>query len=248
MRIGILGAGHIGANLARQFVSAGHQVKLANSREPDTIKETAAKAGAEPVVAADLAKHVELVVISIPQGAIEKLPKGLFDGASDDVIVVDTGNYYPGLRDQRIDEIEAGVPESLWVSRRLQRPVVKAFNSINFMSLAEKGRPGGDPARIALPVAGDVTAAKGVVIDLLDQIGFEGLDAGGLEDSWRQQPGTPAYCTDLDRERLRQALAKADRERAPELRDRFIDEMKKAFGKGGAVDLVALSRSVYGAP
>jgi len=248
MRIGILGAGMIGANLARKLGRAGHEVRIANSRGPETIRELAAETGATAVTAAEAVREVEIAIVSIPQGAVEKLPSGLFEGVPPEVIVIDTGNYYPGLRDAAIEEIEAGLPESVWVSRKLGRPVVKAFNSISFTSLAEAGRPAGDPGRIALPVAGDETAAKQAVIDLLDGIGFDGIDAGPLEESWRQQPGTPVYCTDLDRERATRALALADRARAPDLRDRFIEQMLKALRAGEKPDLIALGRAIYGAP
>jgi predicted dinucleotide-binding enzyme len=137
------------------------------------------------------------------------LPKDLFAGASDDVIVVDTGNYYPS-RDGRIAEIEDGLTESEWVARVLGRPVVKAFNNIVANSLATRGVPAGTPGRICLSVAGDEVLAKQVVLDLIEAIGFEGLDASTLADSWRQQPGSPAYCRDLDKAGLEAALARAD--------------------------------------
>lgn len=248
MKIGIIGAGMLGASLARALSKAGHQIRLANSRGPDTIAELASEIGAAAATAADAAKDAEIVVVSIPQQAIEDLPEGLFDEAADGAIFIDTGNYYPGLRDRTIEPIEAGLPESVWVSRILQRPVVKAFNSISFTSLAKAGRPSGAPGRIALPVAGDEPQAKAIVIGLLDEIGFDGVDAGSLEESWRQQPGTPVYCTDLDREHVLQALQMADRSRAPERRDRFIEEMLKLVRQGGEADLIALGRRLYGAP
>jgi len=248
MKIGILGAGNIGGNLARLLGRAGHDVRLANSRGPETIRDRAREAGATPVTVGDVVRDVDLVIVSIPLGAIESLPGNLFDSVPADVIVVDTGNYYPGLRDPEIAEIEAGMPESLWVSQRLERPLVKAFNSIGFPSLAGGGRPTGSPGRIALPVAGDDPRARAAVMTLIDEIGFDIVDAGALDESWRQQPGTPAYCTDLDRGSLVSALAMADRARAPERRDRFIEEMRAAIREGRPVDLVALGRSVYGAP
>src|SRR5437667_9598792 len=108
--------------------------------------------------------------------------------------------------------------ESRWIEKELGHPVVKAFNNIYAEHLYKLGRPAGNPGRIALPVAGDDPAAKAVVLQLIDQLGFDGVDAGGLDDSWRQQPGTPVYTTDLDAEGLRHALAKASKERKPEWR------------------------------
>lgn len=134
------------------------------------------------------------------------------------VVVVDTGNYYPRHRDGRIAEIEAGMPESRWVERQLGRPVIKAFNNIYAQHLLDHGKPAGTPGRIALPVAGDEPRAKGIVLQLLDELGFDGVDARGLDESWRQQPATPVYATDFDAAGVRRALAQATPERKPEWR------------------------------
>jgi predicted dinucleotide-binding enzyme len=134
--------------------------------------------------------------------------------------VVDTGNYYPQQRDGRIDAIENGMIESRWVSEQLGRPVVKAFNNIYAAHLLSKGQPKGTPGRIALPVAGDDANAKAIVLQLIDELGFDGIDAGNLDDSWRQQPATPVYGTDFDAAGVRAALASASNERPPEFRAR----------------------------
>lgn len=134
------------------------------------------------------------------------------------MVVVDTGNYYPRQRDGRIDEIEKGMTESRWVEQQLGRPVIKAFNNIYAEHLDKLGRPPGSSGRIALPVAGDDAQAKAIVLGLIDELGFDGVDAGGLDESWRQQPGTPVYAMDLDAEGVRRALAKASQERRPEWR------------------------------
>ena len=153
--------------------------------------------------------------MTIPEGKIRDLPRDLFAGVPDEVVVIDTGNYYPRERDGRIGEIEAGMTESRWVANQLGRPVVKAFNNIYARHLLERGRPAGSPARIALPVAGDDKHAKETVMRLVDQLGFDAVDAGGLDESWRQQPGTPVYATDFDAEGVRRALAQASKERKP---------------------------------
>jgi predicted dinucleotide-binding enzyme len=132
--------------------------------------------------------------------------------------VVDTGNYYPQQRDGRIDAIEAGTPESRWVAQQLGRTVVKAFNNIYAKHLLERGQPKGEAGRIALPIAGDDARAKAVVLRLLDELGFDGVDAGTLDESWRQQPGTPVYGTDFDADGVRRALSEARKERPPEFR------------------------------
>jgi len=218
MRIGIIGAGMIGGTLARRLTELGHEVSVANSRGPETLAALAAETGARAVTAHEAARSGEVVVLTIPQARVRDLPADLFEGVADDVVVVDTGNYYPRHRDGRIEEIEAGTLESRWVADRLGRPVVKAFNNIYYKSLLEKGQPAGTPGRIALPVAGDRARDREIVLRLVDELGFDGVDAGGLDDSWRQQPGTPVYVADLDAEGVRRALAEASPERTPEFR------------------------------
>lgn len=218
MKIGIIGAGQIGGTLTRRLRALGHEVYVANSRGPETLAGLAAETGAHAVTAKEAARSGEVVVVTIPQANIRKLPKDLFEGVPDSVVVVDTGNYYPRERDGRIEEIEAGMPESRWVERQLGRPVVKAFNNIYARHLMERGQPKGTPGRIALPVAGDDQRAKQVVMRLIDELGFDSVDAGGLDESWRQQPGTPVYTADLDAQGVRRALAEAGRERKPEFR------------------------------
>jgi predicted dinucleotide-binding enzyme len=227
MKIGIIGAGFIGGTLARQLTALGHEVVIANSRGPETLRDLAAETGARAVTAAEAARNGEIVVVTIPQHAVANLPKDLFAGVPEEVVVVDTGNYYPS-RDGRIDAIEEGQTDSGWVAEQLGRPVVKAFNSIYANSLRDKGQPGGTPGRVALSVAGDSPAAQEKVRRLVDQLGFDPVDAGTLEDSWRQQPGTPCYCADLDAPRLKEALAAAERDRMPEYR-RQADEAARPF-------------------
>ena len=107
---------------------------------------------------------------------------------------------------------------SLWVSKQLGRPVVKAFNNIYAAHLLKKGQPAGTPGRIALPVAGDDERSKAIVLKLVDELGFDAVDAGRLDESWRQQPGTPVYAADFDAAGVRQALSQASKERKPEWR------------------------------
>jgi predicted dinucleotide-binding enzyme len=215
MKIGIIGAGHIGGNLTRRFRALGHEVSVANSRGPETLRDLAAETGARAVVVPEAVEGADVVVITIPVKNIPDLPRDLFAKAAANVVVVDTGNYYP-QRDGHIEPIEQGTTESRWVSQQLRRPVVKAFNNIYAQHLLEKGLPKGAPGRIALPVAGDDTKAKAVVIALLDELGFDGVDAGGLDDSWRQQPGTPVYGTDFDAAGVVRGLAAASKERKPQ--------------------------------
>jgi 8-hydroxy-5-deazaflavin:NADPH oxidoreductase len=218
MKIGIIGAGQIGGTLVRRLTALGHKVAVANSRGPETLRDLAAETGATAVSVRDAVRGVDLVVVTIPEKNIPGLPKGLFADTDKKLVVVDTGNYYPRQRDGRIAGIEAGLTESRWVEQQLGRPVIKAFNNIYARHLLEHGKPAGTPGRIALPVAGDDAAAKAVVLKLVDELGFDAVDAGGLDDSWRQQPGTPVYTKDFDAAGVRRALAAAKQDRTAEWR------------------------------
>ena len=218
MKIGIIGAGNIGGTLTRRFTAWGHKVFVANSRGPETLADLATETGATPVTVEQAAHAGEVVIVTIPLRNIPSLPASLFAKTPRSVVVVDTNNYYPQQRDGRIDGIENGLTESQWVEKQLGRSVVKAFNNIYAEHLYELGRPAGSLGRIALPVAGDDPAAKAVVLRLIDELGFDGVDAGGLNESWRQQPDTPVYATDFDADGVRRALAKASKERKPEWR------------------------------
>lgn len=218
MNIGIIGAGHIGGTLTRRLTDLGHKVFVANSRGPETLVALAHETGAQPVTIHEAARAGDIVIVTIPEKNIAKLPRDLFSGVPESVIVIDTGNYYPQQRDGRIDAIEQGETESRWVSQQLGRPVVKTFNNIYADHLLRLGRPKSDPKRIALPVAGDDPKAKQRVIDLIDELGFDGVDAGTIDESWRQQPGTPVYAMDHDIPGVRKALSQANRERTPEWR------------------------------
>jgi predicted dinucleotide-binding enzyme len=216
MKIGLIGAGNIGGALTRRFAKLGHEVSVANSRGPETLRDLASETGANAVTVAEAARDKDLVVVTIPQSNIPALPADLFSGVGDDVVVVDTGNYYPRQRDGRIDAIEEGMTESRWVQEQLGRPVIKAFNNIYAQHLHDNGQPKGTPGRIALPVAGDDLTAKAVVLELVDELGFDPVDAGALDESWRQQPGTPVYAADLDADGVREALAAASPDRTPD--------------------------------
>jgi 8-hydroxy-5-deazaflavin:NADPH oxidoreductase len=217
MNIGIIGAGNIGGTLTRRLSSLGHRVSVANSRGPESLAGLARETGAKAVRVTDAARAGEIVVVTIPLGRVPDLPKDIFRGVPASVAVIDTCNYYPE-RDGRIDEILAGTSESVWAEGNLGHPVIKAFNNIFAQHLMERGKPAGTPGRIALPVAGDDVHSKQIVLDLVDELGFDGVDAGSLSESWRQQPGTPVYTTDLDADGVRRALAQASRERRPEFR------------------------------
>jgi predicted dinucleotide-binding enzyme len=220
VRIAIIGAGNMGATLASRLTRLGHQVTIANSSGPRTLADVAARTGATPAPITQVSSQADVVIVTIPEKSVPALAAGLLSALPEDTVVVDTGNYVPQLRDGHIEAIDAGLAESQWVQSQLRRPVVKAFNTIRPASLADLGKPAGAARRIAVPVAGDDPAAKAVVLELADQLGFDGLDAGPLAESWRQQPGTPVYTADLPLGAARQALADATPEQTASWRGR----------------------------
>src|SRR5579862_6751189 len=122
MKIGIIGAGNIGSALTQRLSELGHEVSVANSRGPDTLRELEASTGATAVTTREAARGKEVVVVTIPEKKVAELPEDLFEGVPAEVVVIDTGNYYPRHRDGRIEEIEDGTPESVWVTEQLGRP------------------------------------------------------------------------------------------------------------------------------
>src|SRR6267143_1605212 len=210
MNIGLIGPGDIGSVIVRKLRDAGYSVKMANERGPESLKDLAAKTGAIPVSIEQVVQDVDILFIVLPQKAIPELPKGLLNKAKKETIVIDVGNYYP-FRDGRIDEIENGLTESVWVERQIGRPVVKVLNTIPSKALMAAGRPAGNRDRVALPISGDNPEAKEIVAQLIDRIGFDSVDAGAIAESWRQQPGSPVYCTNPTKEELQLLLKKVDR-------------------------------------
>ena len=218
MKIGIIGAGNIGGNLTRRLTELGHEVRVANSRGPESLADLVAETGATAVHANEAALGADLVVVTIPEKHVPGLDKEFLKGAKAGVVVIDTGNYYPQQRDGLIADIEGGLTESRWVSNQIGSPVVKAFNGIYSVNIIEKARPLGDPERMALPVAGDDPVAKKVVLDLIEELGFTAVDAGTIDESWRQQPGTPVYGLVGNGESVVAALAAAQNIRTEEWR------------------------------
>lgn len=214
MRIGIIGSGQMGKAFTFAFRAVGHDVALANSRGPESLADFASETGAEAVTVAQAAHGRDILVLAVPQKRIIDLPKDVFAAIPHSVPVIDTGNYYPRHRDGFIEEIENGMMDSAWVAQVLGHPVVKAFNNILAADILECAKPKSAPLRVALPVSSDDPQAKAVVMQLIDEIGFDPVDAGTIAESWRQQPGSPVYLMNYDAARLRRALSEAD----PELR------------------------------
>ncbi|HEX8349019.1 MAG TPA: NADPH-dependent F420 reductase [Hymenobacter sp.] len=221
MNIGIIGAGFIGSTLAGRLTSLGHSVFIANSRGPETLKDVAEKTGATPVTVHEAARSGEIVVVTIPLKNVPDLPKDLFEDVSDEVVVIDTNNYYPLMRDGQIPELEGALSESEWVQQHLGRPVIKVFNNIGFASLGDAGKPAGTAGRIGLPVAGDNAAHKQKVMQLVDELGFDPVDGGSLHESWRQQPGTPLYVKDLTAADIQKQLDSLGTERTAAQHEEF---------------------------
>jgi len=217
VKIGIIGAGQIGGALTRRLTELGHDVRVSNSRDPQTLADLASETGATAVWAADAATDTDLVIISIPQKSVPDLAIGIVARRQPGAPVLETNNYYP-QRDGRIESIENGTPESVWVGEQIEAPVIKVFNGIWWKHLLESGRPSGAEDRIALPIAGAEGSAKDVVFELIDALGFDPVDAGSLAESWRQQPGSPVYGKDFGIADTIKALAEASPERPAEFR------------------------------
>src|ERR1700679_309164 len=213
MEIGIIGAGFIGGTLTRRLTKLGHTVRVSNSRAPETLADLAEETGATAVWAKDAPVDADLVIVSIPQKNTPDLAEGIVATRKPGAPVIETNNYYPQQRDGRIEAIEDGTPESVWVSDLLGAPVFKVFNGIFWKHLLENGKPAGEAGRIALPIAGDEPDNKRVIFELIDALGFDPVDGGTLAESWRQQPGTPVYGTDLDAAAAARALTEASPER-----------------------------------
>lgn len=242
MNIGIVGAGNIGATLVRKLAAKGHIVKVANSKGPESLHELAQETGAQVGRKEDVVKNVDAIILSVPFISFNEI-SNLLISVSDDVVVIDTSNYYP-FRDGIIDGLDNGTPESVWVSEQIGRRVVKAWNAALSDTLAHSGRSAGAAGRIALPVSGEVAAAKALAMQLVEDTGFDALDAGPLDESWRQQPGTPAYCTELPLDELKTALAKAEKQRAPQNREALIQEFMARYGELTHNQIVARNREV----
>jgi len=209
MRIGILGAGHIGCALATLGMQHGHEVMLSNSRGPETLLSTATTLGCQAGSALDAANFGDIVVVAVPLRNREALPVQALAGK----ILIDTCNYYPD-RDGQIEALDrrATTTSELLAQHLRGARLVKAFNAILADDLVADSRPAGTPHRRTLPMAGDDTEAKQVVSELMDQFGFDPLDAGTLSESWRFERAKPAYCIRLDRAGLLQKLGEAKRD------------------------------------
>ncbi len=246
MKIAIIGTGALGGTIAKKLATVGYKVKVTDTSPISTLEETAIKLGAEAASIQEVVKDVDIVIISIPTIAIPNLPKDLLKGLPKEVIVIDTTNYYP-YRDGVMDKLSNGKLESIWVSEQLERPVVKAFNNLLSYTLEHNGLPEGKENRVAMAISGDDEKAKKIVSKLINDIGFDTVDAGNLLESWRHQPGTPAYCTELNTAELKQALKDADdiKEKAGYLRDLTTDDLMARKTPPSHKEMLSVIRSLF---
>jgi 8-hydroxy-5-deazaflavin:NADPH oxidoreductase len=243
MKVSVIGAGAIGGNIARRLSETGHDVLIATARGPECVDAEVAASGARPVELGAATKDRDVVILAVPFGVQPKL-KDLVSTVPESTVVVDTSNYYPGMNGH-IEAVVNGQVESLWSQEQLGRPVVKAWNAALAETQRTMGKPAGSPGRIAIPVAGDSAKARGTVMQLVDESGFDAYDAGPLAESWRQQPGTPAYCTELGVEDLGQALAEAEKDRAPGTRDRLMEHFGSLDEMPSREEIVAINRAAH---
>jgi len=209
--------------------------------------ELARKTGAKPVSIEDVVKDVDMVFLCVPMKDIPSIPKQIWTKCSLHTIIVDCCNYYPS-RDGRISDLDEGMPESVWVQKQIGKHVVKAFNSILAEALEEAGRPEGADNRIALPISGEDTNAKEKVENVINELGFEPYDAGNLMQSWRQQPGSSVYCTNMNMEQLCHYISKATKEDMPKMRDQAYQRMKESDKPLSWQSLVQMLRETFMPP
>lgn len=241
MKIGIIGTGSIGSILAEKLSAAGHQVKVTNTRAMPELQKIAASLGATAATIQDVVKDVDVIIFSIPFKAYKDLPKDLLQNVPKDAVIMDTSNYYP-FRDGELHGLQ-GKTESEYISETLGRPVIKVFNNIMEYTLKYKGKVAGDEGRIAISIAGDNEEHKKIAGQLVDQTGFDTIDGGSLAESWRQEPGNPAYCTELNAAELTQALTDAEKGKAPAVRDFIMDKFASFTTFPSHEEMVAINRS-----
>lgn len=208
--VGIIGAGNIGSNVARAALAAGYNVVIANSRGPESLEDLVAELGPEAQAATveDAAVTADWIVVAIPLGRIGELPPEPFAHK----VVLDANNYYP----QRDGHIAALDSQEKTSSQILQdhlpdAQVVKAFNTIQAAQIATDGSLPGTDNRRALPIAGDDEAAVGLAGSFIDALGFDTVTIGTLAESWKIEPGTPAYGPRVNADQLREFTANVTR-------------------------------------
>ncbi|PRY68959.1 hypothetical protein B0I08_103165 [Glaciihabitans tibetensis] len=243
MKITVIGAGTIGGNLARRLSEAGHDVNVAGARGHDAVAAEVLAAGAHAVQLDTAVIDRDVIIFAVPFSVQPDLAD-LLAAVPEETVVVDTSNYYPFMSGP-VEDIDNGKVESVWSQEKLGRPIVKAWNAALAGTQQTKGLPAGAGGRISIPVAADSAKARAIVMQLVDDTGFDPFDAGVIAESWRQQPGTPAYCTELGLDDLAAALDAAEKERAPETRDRLIAHFGSLPEAPSLDETVAINRAAF---
>jgi len=243
MKITLIGAGAIGGTLADRLGAAGHDVLVTGMRGHEPAAGGVRATGVSVAPIDEAVQDRDVIVLAVPFTAQTALAAVLAD-VPGTTIIVDTSNYYPFMSGP-VPAVDRGQIESAWSEEQLGRPVVKAWNAALAATQQTRALPAGTPGRLAIPVAGDAADARAAVMQLVDDTGFDPFDAGVIGDSWRQQPGTPAYCTELGLDDLGRALAAADRDTAPATRDRIIAELASRSEAPSLDEVVAMNRSAH---
>ncbi len=208
--LGIIGSGNIGSNVAKAAIAAGYDVVMANSRGPATLVDLVNDLGPKATAATpeEVAEAAELVLVAIPLSKIDQLPAEALAGK----VVMDANNYYP-QRDGRIMDLDVNIATTTELLQRQlpQSHVVKAFNHINAKDIPAHGKPADDSTRRAIGIAGEDTAAKAMVVSFMDAIGYDAVDLGGLDESWRIERDTPSYGVPVTRSELEEILPTVER-------------------------------------
>lgn len=243
MKITVIGTGAIGGNLAAKLSTAGHDVQVADARGRESVRAEVLESGARAEELAAAVQGRDVIILAIPFGVAGALA-GLFASVPAETVVIDTSNYYPFLSGQ-IAAVDNGEVESVWNAKQLGRPVVKAWNAALAETQRTRGVRAGTPGRLAIPVAGDSEEARRVAMQLVDDTGFDPYDTGTLADSWRQQPNSPAYCTELTLDQLPAALAAADRVKDARIRDSVPERLATLPATPTLSDIVEMNRAAH---
>jgi predicted dinucleotide-binding enzyme len=243
MKITVIGSGAIGGNLATRLSNAGHDVFVADARGTKAVNEDVLASGARAVEMDAATQDRDVIVLAIPF-SVQKDLADVISGVPATTVVVDTSNYYPAMAGP-IDAVDSGKVESVWSQETLGRPIVKAWNAALAGTQQTKGIPAGTAGRIAIPVAADSSDDRATVMQLVDDTGFDPYDAGVIAESWRQQPGTPAYCTELGYDDLGKALAAAVKDDAPATRDQLMAHFGSLEQMPSLDETVAINRAAF---
>jgi len=242
--IGIIGAGLVGKAIAHLAVAAGYNVVISNSRGPESLIELITELGplARAGTVEDAIAAGDIVSLAIPLSAFEALPADRFVGK----VVMDQSNYYPGMGDFRVVALDHGeLTSSELIQQHLRgAKVVKGMHNLGWIHMQHNARPKGDAERTTLPIAGDDIAAKGIVRDFIETIGYDVLDAGSLADSWRIEPNTPIYFwpyvpvmpDGLTEDEAKRVFQQAGKPISPVVAQKWINETERPSPIGGTLE------------